>query len=433
MMERPLIDQVHARQVYDSRANPAVEVEITLRDGTIGRGMVPSGASTGQFEALELRDGDKRFSGKGVTRAIEHVNKILGPSLKGMDVRDQRKIDHLLLKLDGTPNKSKYGANAILGCSLAACYAAANYERKPLYRYLGGAMANIVPVPMVQIIGGGAHAANAIDIQDFLVIPLSAKTFAEGYAMVTETYMAAKKLFAEMGRPVAIADEGGFWPTGFRSNEEGIALLTESICRAGYRPGVDLGIALDVASSEFYDERTGEYVMKLEDRRYSSAEFVDLLCDWVDRYPIISLEDGTSELDWKGCQLLTQRLGKRVQLIGDDLFTTNIERIKKGVDLGCCNAVLIKMNQIGTISETMDAIAYTQKCGYLPVISARSGETEDVTIAHLAIASGAGQLKVGSAARSERTAKWNELIRIEEALGDSACYPSKAVFLGFGI
>ena len=220
MMERPLIDQVHARQVYDSRANPAVEVEITLRDGTIGRGMVPSGASTGQFEALELRDGDKRFSGKGVTRAIEHVNKILGPSLKGMDVRDQRKIDHLLLKLDGTPNKSKYGANAILGCSLAACYAAANYERKPLYRYLGGAMANIVPVPMVQIIGGGAHAANAIDIQDFLVIPLSAKTFAEGYAMVTETYMAAKKLFAEMGRPVAIADEGGFWPTGFRSNEQ---------------------------------------------------------------------------------------------------------------------------------------------------------------------------------------------------------------------
>jgi enolase len=429
-MKESLIEQVHARQIYDSRANPTIEVEVTLAGGAIGRGIVPSGASTGLFEALELRDGDSHFSGKGVSRAISFVNSVLGPAIVGLDARDQRKIDRTLVELDGTPNKKKYGANAILGCSLSSCYAAAAYEREPLYRYLGGAMANTIPVPMVQIIGGGAHAANAIDLQDFLVIPLSASSFADAFAMVAETYMAAKKLFSEMGRPVSIADEGGFWPTGFKTNEEGIALLTESIRRAGYQPGIDLGIALDIASSEFYDKERKEYDLKLENKRYTSEEFVDLLCNWVDRYPIISIEDGTSELDWEGGCLLTKKLGGRIQLIGDDLFTTNIQRIEKGVALGCCNAVLIKMNQIGTITETIDAITYTQQHGFLPVISARSGETEDATIAHLAIACGAGQLKVGSAARGERTAKWNEVIRIEEALGTRAVYPSKHIFEG---
>ncbi|SFP36833.1 enolase [Oscillibacter sp. PC13] len=423
------IEAVHARRIYDSRANPTIEVEVVLAGGTTGRGMVPSGASTGKFEALELPDGDSHFGGKGVAQALHNVNEVLGPAMIGLDARDQRQIDARLISLDGTPNKSKLGANAILGCSLAACYAAANYEHQPLYRYLGGAMANTIPVPMVQIIGGGAHAANAIDIQDFLVIPISTKSFAEGYAMVAETYLAAKKLFQESGRPVSIADEGGFWPTAFKSNEDGLRLLTESIEQAGYCPGKDLGIALDIASSEFFNEKTGTYTLSLEDREYTPAQFIDLLCDWVARYPIVSIEDGTGELDWDGCRLLTERLGRRIQIVGDDLFTTNIERIRRGVSEKCCNAVLIKMNQIGTITETMEAISYTKSHGYLPVISARSGETEDATIVHLAIASGAGQLKVGSAARSERTAKWNEAIRIEEALGASAYYPSQKIFL----
>lgn len=428
MMNGSRIESVSAIQIYDSRANPTVEVEIRLEDGTVGRGMVPSGASTGKFEALELRDGGKHFSGKGVQTAIRNVNEVLGPALIGMDACDQRAIDAKLIAMDGTENKSQFGANAILGCSLATCYAAAAYEKKPLYRYLGGSMATIIPVPMVQIIGGGAHAANAIDVQDFLVIPLSAKTFAEGYAMVTETYHAAKQIFKESGRPLSIADEGGLWPTDFENNEDGLKLLVRSIEQAGYEPGVDLGIALDIASSEFYDETRGKYTFKLENRRFTSNEFSDLLCDWVGRYPIISIEDGMSELDWEGTKTLTEKLGGKIQLIGDDLFTTNIARIRKGVELGCCNSVLIKMNQIGTITETMDAIAFTQKSGYRPVVSARSGETEDATIVHLAIASGAGQLKVGSAARSERTAKWNEAIRIEKSLGSSAQYPSGKLF-----
>lgn len=422
------IEKVSAIQIYDSRANPTVEVAICLEDGTVGRGMVPSGASTGRYEALELRDGGERFSGKGIEKALRNVNEVLGPHLIGMDACDQRAIDERLLMLDGTENKSKFGANAILGCSLAACHAAANHARQPLYRYLGGAMATTIPVPMVQIIGGGAHAANVIDIQDFLLIPLSAKTFEEGYAVITECYHAAKRVFKETGRPLSVADEGGLWPSAFETNEDGLKLLVQIIERAGYRPGEDLGIALDVAASEFYDEKTGEYCLKLENRRYGSAEFADLLYRWVENYPIVSIEDGMSELDWEGTKLLTEKLGSRIQLIGDDLFTTNIERIRKGVELGCCNAVLIKMNQIGTVTETMDAIAYTQKHGYNPVISARSGETEDASIVHLAIASGAGQLKVGSAARSERTAKWNEAIRIEHSLGASAQYPSGSLF-----
>lgn len=422
------IASVHARQIYDSRANPTVEVDVTLENGCMGRGMVPSGASTGQFEALELRDGGKRLSGKGVTHAVQNVNEIIAPKLIGMDARQQRLIDRAMIELDGTPNKSNLGANAILGCSLAVAYAAAAASGLPLYQYLGGAKAVTIPVPMVQIIGGGAHANFAIDIQDFLVIPLSAPSFAAGYEMVVSVYHAAKELFNEKGLPLSVADEGGFWPTGFSLNEEGIALLTESIRRAGYKPGIDLGIALDVAASEFYDPDTGNYNLKLEKRQLTREEFIRMLCDWVDRYPIVSIEDGVGELDWEGMRILTERLGERVQLIGDDLFTTNLERIKKGIRMKAGNSVLIKLNQIGSLSETLDAIEYTKNHGYLPVVSARSGETEDATIVHLAIATNAGQLKVGSAARSERTAKWNEVIRIEEALGAQAVYPSQQIF-----
>jgi enolase len=432
-MKHSKIKNVKARQIYDSRANPTVEVDIVLEDGAMGRGMVPSGASTGKFEALELRDGGKSWGGKGVLKAVENVNTVLGPAIIDMDVLDQKAIDRKLMETDGTPGKSRLGANAVLGCSLAACWAAANYCREPLYRYLGGAAANTIPVPMVQIIGGGAHAHHAVDIQDFLVIPLSARNFAAAYEMVVNVYIAAGRVFREAGKPLAIADEGGFWPSDFKTNEEGLILLTQSIQRAGYEPGRDVAIALDIASSEFYNEKDGTYHLALENRSLDRQGMVDLLCGWVDRYPIISIEDGASELDWEGNELLTKRLGKKIQLIGDDLFTTNIERIKKGVTLGCDNAVLIKMNQIGTISETLEAAAFTRSRGYLPVISARSGETEDCTIAHLAIASNAGQLKVGSAARSERTAKWNEVIRVEEALGEGAWYPGREIFTQAGL
>lgn len=432
-MKASAIQSIVARRIYDSRANPTVEVDIILADGTLGRGMVPSGASTGKYEALELRDGGKNMGGKDVTRALANVAEVLAPALIGMDVCDQRAIDAKMIELDGTPDKSKLGANAILGCSMAACWAAANHRRIPLYAYLGGSMANMLPVPMVQIIGGGAHANMAIDVQDFLIIPLNAGTFEEAYQIVVNTYIAAKAVFSEKGKPLSVADEGGFWPTGFKTNEEGVALLAEAIARAGYKPGKDAAIALDIASSEFYDAEKGTYSFHLENRTFTRAQFVDLLADWVGRYPIISIEDGCSELDWEGSRMLTERLGGRIQLIGDDLFTTNIERIRRGVEEKTCNSVLIKMNQIGTITETMDAIAFTQRHGYLPVVSARSGETEDATIVHLAVASNAGQLKVGSAARSERTAKWNETIRIEQQLGSSGCYPAASVFLDAGI
>ncbi len=427
-MEGYKIASVKARQVFDSRANPTVEVDMVLEDGTLGRAMVPSGASTGQFEALELRDGGEYLNGKGVRNAVRNVNELIGPALIGMDCRDQKAIDKKMLELDGTSNKSNLGANAILGCSMAACWAAANYYHMPLYQYLGGAQATTIPVPMIQIIGGGAHAAMAIDIQDFLVIPLKAESFEKGYEMVVNVYFAAKKLFKELGKPLSVADEGGFWPTGFSSNEDGVALLTESIRRAGYEPGVEMGIALDVAASEFYHAEKGTYVLALENRELDTAAFVDMLCEWVEKYPIISIEDGVAEEDWEGMQLLSQKLGQKIQLIGDDIFTTNLERIKRGVRLGCNNAVLIKLNQIGTVSETLQAIEYTKTHGYLPVISARSGETEDSIITHLAVATNAGQLKVGSVARSERTAKWNEVIRIEEQLGDSAYYPAEKIF-----
>lgn len=423
------IKSVKARQVFDSRANPTVEVDITLECGAVGRGIVPSGASTGKFEALELRDGDSSvLGGKSVRKAIDNINNIIAPKLIGVDATNQVYIDKMMIALDGTQNKSNLGANAILGCSMAVAYAAANAKGEPLFRYLGGSNAKTVPVPMIQIIGGGAHAADSIDIQDFLVIPMSADNFEDGFAMVVNVYNATKKIFAEKGKPLSIADEGGFWPTDFKTNEEGLILLTEGIKRAGYEPMKDVAIALDIASSEFYNEENGTYVFRLENKEMTREEFVDLLCDWVEKYPIISIEDGCAESDWEGSVLLTQKLGKKIQLIGNDLFTTNSERIKKGVEMGACNAVLIKLNQIGSITETMDAIELTKNSGYLPVISARSGETEDAIIVHLSMATNAGQLKVGSVARSERAAKWNEAIRMEEYLGESGYYPSADIF-----
>jgi len=422
------IKQVIARQVFDSRSLPTVEVEVILDCGTIGRGISPSGASTGIYEALELRDGDTAFEGKGVKKAVNNVREVIAPAIIGMDVYNQIAIDEKLIALDGTPSKSKLGANGILATSIAVAWAAANSLKQPLFRYLGGCNAKTIPVPMVQIIGGGAHALDSVDIQDFLVIPMSADCFASGYEMVVNVYNATKKVFTKNGKPLSTADEGGFWPTDFKTNEEVLEYLTAGITTAGYTPGVDVAIALDVASSEFYNKEKGTYTFHLENRTFTKEEFVDLLCNWVEKYPIISIEDGCSEIDWEGNALLTQKLGSKIQLIGDDLFTTSIERIAEGKKTNTCNSVLIKMNQIGTITETLDAIEYTQSIGYLPVVSARSGETEDMTIVHLAIASNAGQLKVGSVARSERTVKWNEVLRIEERLGDQGQYPSGKIF-----
>jgi len=423
------IKKVIARQVFDSRANPTVEVDVVLESGATGRGTVPSGASKGLYEALELRDGDAgNLGGKSVYKAIENIQSILAPALIGLDATKQSELDALMVALDGTENKSKLGANAILGCSMAIARAAAQQMELPLFRYLGGANAKTIPVPMVQIIGGGAHAANSIDVQDFLVIPMQAASFEDGFAQVVNVYNATKRVFEKYGKPLAIADEGGFWPTGFKTNEEGLQLLTEGILEAGYTPGKEICIALDIASSEFYNKERGVYRFELEDREFTREAFVDLICSWVENYSIISIEDGCSELDWEGSALLTKRLGTKIQLIGDDLFTTRIDRIAKGIELHACNSVLIKMNQIGTITETLDAIEFTKNHGYLPVVSARSGETEDDTIVHLAIASNAGQLKVGSVARTERLVKWNECIRMEQQLGDGAVYPSGALF-----
>lgn len=422
------IVKVEARQVFDSRANPTVEVDVALGCGAVGRGTVPSGASTGIYEALELRDGGKELGGKSVRKAIANIESELAPALLHRNALHQAELDRLMIGLDGTENKGRLGANAILGCSMAVAHAAANAKKEPLFRYLGGANAKTVPVPMIQIIGGGAHAVNSIDIQDFLAIPLSFRSFEEGFAAVVNVYNAAKKIFTKTGRPLAIADEGGLWPSGFDKNEDGLELLTESIQLAGYRPGVDIGIALDVAASEFYDRERGTYRLRKEGLELTSAELVGMLCGWVEKYPIVSVEDGCGELDWDGTILLTQKLGKKIQVIGDDLFTTNIGRIRTGVERGACNAVLIKMNQIGTITETLDAIEFTKNSGYLPVISARSGETEDATIVHLAIASNAGQLKVGSVARSERGVKWNEAIRMEQLLGPQGIYPGGGIF-----
>lgn len=422
------ITKVKARQVLDSRANPTVEAEVTLRCGAVGRGMVPSGASTGAYEVLELRDNGQEYGGKSVRKAIKNIEEEIAPMLLGQDATRQAALDSQMIALDGTPNKSRLGANGILGCSMAIAHAAANAKKEPLYRYLGGCNAKVLPLPMIQIIGGGAHAVNSIDIQDFLAIPLSAQSFEAGIEMIVNVYNGTKGVFARRGKPLSIADEGGFWPTDFSCNEEGLELLTEGIREAGYLPGRDIGIALDIAASEFYDSEKKVYQLKLEGKELTTPEFVDLLCRWEEKYAIVSMEDCCSEYDWEGHQLVTEKLGRKIQIIGDDLFTTNMKRIKTGAEKKACNSVLIKMNQIGTITETMDAIEYTKNIGYLPVISARSGETEDATIVHLAIATNAGQLKVGSVARSERAAKWNEGIRMEEQLGEMGIYPSADIF-----
>ena len=423
---RTLIKRIKARQVFDSRANPTVEVDVELECGIVGRGTVPSGASTGVFEALELRDGDpSSFQGKSVFKAVNNVNEVIAPRVIGMDATRQSVLDQAMIALDGTANKSKLGANAILGVSMAAAWAAANACGVPLYRYLGGANAKTLPVPQVQIIGGGMHANMSIDIQDFLVIPVGAPTYAKAIEMVANVYHGTKAVFSAHGKPVSIADEGGFWPT-FDTNVEGLDLLVEGIQKAGYTPGKDVAIALDVAASHFYKD--GKYRFAVESRERNSEEFAELLAEWVRKYPIISVEDGMAEDDWEGWEKLSEKLRTKVQLIGDDVFTTNAERIQRGIDRQIANAVLIKMNQIGTLTETLDAIEQTKNAGYLPVISARSGETEDTTIVHLAIATNAGQLKVGSIARTERTVKWNELLRIEEALGEEAIYPGARIF-----
>ncbi|MCY1152926.1 MAG: phosphopyruvate hydratase [Sphaerochaetaceae bacterium] len=428
-MDIKKITDVKARQIYDSRANPTIEVDIILEDGTLGRAIVPSGASKGAFEALELRDNNPNIlNGKSVRNAIDNIHKIIKPAILNKNVFNQAELDKLLIDLDGTENKSNLGANAILGCSMAIAYAGANAKNMPLFQYLGGSQARVLPLPQIQIIGGGAHALYSIDIQDFLAIPMSAKSFEESIEMIVNVYNAAKKVFRKYGKPLSIADEGGFWPTDFKTNEEGLQLLTEAIETAGYKPYEDIAIAMDIASSEFYDKDTKTYHFNLENKSFTASEFVDLLVSWVDKYPIISIEDGCSEFDWEGNKLLTEKLGNRIQLIGDDLFTTRIDRIKKGVENNICNSVLIKMNQIGTITETLEAIEYTKNNGFLPVVSARSGEVEDATIVHLAIATNAGQLKVGSVARTERTVKWNEGIRMEKLLGSQAIWSSKNIF-----
>ncbi|WP_078429231.1 phosphopyruvate hydratase [Alkalihalobacterium alkalinitrilicum] len=422
------IKEVKARQVFDSRSVPTVEVEVVLECGVYGRGTVPSGASTGKFEALELRDNDmKKLNGKSVYKAIENIKQIIAPAIIGMDATNQVAVDRKLIELDGSENKSNLGANSILAVSMAVAWAGANANKIPLYRHLGGANAKVLPIPMIQIIGGGAHANNTTDFQDYLVVPVGSKSFSEGYEMVVNVYNATKKIFSKYKKPLATADEGGFWPTKFNTNEEGLKLLLEGIEESGYEPGKDIAIALDIASSEFYEE-DGMYRLSLENRNMNRIEYVDYLCQLIERYPIVSIEDAMAETDWEGSKLLTEKVGSKIQLVGDDLFTTNISRIQKGVKIGVNNSVLIKMNQIGTITETLDAIDFTKNAGYLPVVSARSGETEDTTIVHLAIATNAGQLKVGSVARSERTAKWNEVIRIEEDLQDNGVYDGGNIF-----
>ncbi|MEP7109525.1 MAG: phosphopyruvate hydratase [Ferruginibacter sp.] len=412
------IELIWSRQVFDSRGNPTIEVDVQLDSGAKGRAIVPSGASTGIHEALELRDNDPgKFLGRSVYRAVDHVNTILNRQLKGFNAFYQRELDQRMINLDGTENKSNLGANAILGVSIATAKAAANGLNIPLYRYLGGADAHMLPMPMIQMIGGGMHADNVIEVQDFLIIPVGAKSFSHAMEIAFNVYNSTRKVFQSHQMVIATSDEGGFWPQ-FDSNEKALSFLTEGIEKAGYIPMKDVSIALDIASSHFYAD--GIYKLRTEQKELASTQFIDLQESWLKKYPVISLEDSCSEDDWEGWIQLTHRLGDKVQLIGDDLFTTNVKRIEKGVACKAANAVLIKMNQIGTLTETLDAIEVTRKSGYRPVISARSGETEDTTMVDLCIATNAGQIKVGSMARSERLVKYNELLRVEEALGSGA-------------
>jgi len=421
------IERVHARQILDSRGNPTVEVELALRSGAHGHAAVPSGASTGEFEATELRDGGERFGGKGVTRAVAGVNGEIADTVRGLDAADQAALDRALIQLDGTPNKSRLGANAILGVSLAAAHAQAAEEGLPLWRYLGGEAARVLPVPMLNVLNGGAHADNRVDFQEFMIVPCGAPSFAECLRVGVEVFHALKGALHERGLATAAGDEGGFAPD-LDSNEAALEMLMVGIRAAGYEPGGDVAIALDPATSELY--RDGAYVLEHEGRTLSSAELADYWAQLADRYPIVSLEDGMDEQDWDGWKILTERLGERLQLVGDDLFVTNTERLRHGIELGVANSILIKVNQIGTLSETLAAVAMARAAGYTAVMSHRSGETEDVTIADLAVATGCGQIKTGAPSRSERVAKYNQLLRIEEQLGADAEFPGRSVFRG---
>ena len=420
------IVDIKARQIIDSRGNPTLEADIILASGVMGRAAVPSGASTGEREAIELRDGDpKRFGGKGVTKAVGFVNNEIKAALLGHDVSDQAGIDRIMLDLDGTETKSKLGANALLAVSLAAAHTAARAKGISLFKYLGGEAAVTMPVPMMNIINGGSHANNSVDLQEFMIMPVGAPSLSEAIRYGTEVFHALMKVLHDRGLNTAVGDEGGFAPD-LASNEEAITVILEAIEKAGYTPGKDIMIAIDAASSEFY--KGGKYVLASEGKSLSSEEFADVLADWCDKYPIISIEDGMDENDWAGWKYLTEKLGKKVQLVGDDLFVTNTKILKQGIDKGIGNSILIKVNQIGTLTETLEAIDMAKKAGYTAVISHRSGETEDTTIADLAVATNAGQIKTGSMSRSDRIAKYNQLLRIEEELGAKATYPGKTAF-----
>ncbi|WP_302225677.1 phosphopyruvate hydratase [Veillonella magna] len=421
-----MITDVYAREILDSRGNPTVEVEVYLEDGTISRAAVPSGASTGMFEAVELRDGDKsRYLGKGVLKAVENVNDIIGPAIIGYDATEQVAIDKIMIELDGTPNKGKLGANAILGVSMAVAKAAAESLDLPLFQYLGGTNAKELPVPMMNILNGGAHADNNVDIQEFMIMPVGAETFAQALRMCAEIYHTLKNVLKGKGLATGVGDEGGFAPN-LGSNEEALQVICEAIKEAGLEPGKDIMLAIDAASSEFYKD--GKYELAGEGKTKTAAEMVDFYEELVNKYPIISIEDGLAEEDWDGWKVLTERLGKKVQLVGDDLFVTNTERLSKGITNDTANAILIKVNQIGTLTETFDAIEMAKRAGYTCVISHRSGETEDATIADIAVAVNAGQIKTGAPARSERVAKYNQLLRIEDLLAETAQYRGRDVF-----
>jgi enolase len=419
------IEHVHARQILDSRGNPTVEVELSVKSGAWGRAAVPSGASTGEFEATELRDGGTAWLGKGVTKAVENVNSEIATAVRGMDVAAQAALDRTLISLDGTPNKSRLGANAILAVSLAAAHAAAAEARQPLWRYLGGDTAHVLPVPMMNVLNGGAHADNSIDFQEFMVVPVGARTFSEGLRMGAEVFHNLKKTLHDRGLSTTVGDEGGFAPN-LSSNEEALDVLMAGIRAAGYIPGEQVAIALDPATSEIFEN--GAYKLEHENRTLSSDEMSTYWIDIINRYPVISIEDGMAEEDWAGWATLTQAVGERVQLVGDDVFVTNTERLKRGIDQKVGNSILIKVNQIGTLTETLAAIRMAREAGYTAVMSHRSGETEDVTIADLAVATGCGQIKTGAPSRSDRVAKYNQLLRIEEALGAEAEYPGRKAF-----
>ena len=422
------IEKVIGREIIDSRGNPTVEAEVYLLDGTVGRGAAPSGASTGEFEALELRDGDKsRFGGKGVTKAVENINTVINDALKGVDASDIYAVDAAMIKADGTKDKSNLGANAILAVSIASARAAANALEIPLYRFLGGVSGNRLPVPMMNILNGGAHAANTVDVQEFMIMPVGASSFKEALRWCAEVFHALAALLKSKGLATSVGDEGGFAPD-LASDEEAIQYILDAVKDAGYEPGKDFMIAMDAASSEWKGERKGEYVLPKAGTKFTSEELIEHWKKLVDKYPIISIEDALDEEDWEGWQKLTAELGDKVQLVGDDLFVTNTERLSKGIERGCGNSILIKLNQIGSVSETLEAIKMAHKAGYTAISSHRSGETEDTTIADLAVALNTCQIKTGAPSRSERVAKYNQLLRIEEELGASAVYPGKAAF-----